>query len=96
MADPTITSLVKDTWTKVATAIYGGTFYPWLFQLDATTKEMPEYAITYIDTGTTTLDAAKNAVAIPLTSEGALIKMSYQVDVYIISRNAAGEVWVGI
>lgn len=96
MTDPVVTALTKDIWTKVATAVYGGTFYPRTFELDTASKHMPSYHITYIDTGTTTTDAAKNAVAMPLTPDGIGISMSYQIDVYAISRNADGDVWVGI
>lgn len=87
MADPAITALVADTWTKVATNVTGGLIHI----LDNTPKA---YIHTYRDTGglapTTTVEA------VGFTGVTEEISASAGIDVYIMAVGAAGSVRVDL
>jgi len=88
MANPVLTALVADTWTKVATNVTSG------FVAIANTN--PKFYIhTYVDTG----DPAPtdNDEAIQFDPSGIEeISASAGIDVYIKAVGAAGSVIVGV
>jgi len=82
MANPAVTNLVADTWTKVATNVYSG--YVWIL------KSGIGYLYTYRLTGEaapTTLDDA-----IQFSMPGQEIAANDPIDVYVRSIGEAGRV----
>ena len=83
---PTMTSLVADTWTKVATAVRTGVI--WLSDVT------PTYKQTYVPTGGAA--PTDDSLAIQFVDCYACISSDDPIDVYIKSVSVAGEVRVDV
>lgn len=97
MTDPVITTLVKDTWTKVCTSTYAALISIASTSTDATTKRVTTYYITDVDAGTSPASAYLDARQKPIdTLLGAQVMSDVLKDVYVIARNAVGSIRVSV
>jgi hypothetical protein len=86
MANPVITALTTDVWTKIATAVTTG-----LVKVADNTPRV--YLATYKDTGEAA--PANDTTAVPFQKDGyAILANTVAMDVYIKPVGAAGSVLV--
>lgn len=85
MANPALVSTTKNQWTKVATAILSGNFFPY--------DSRSNYFITYKLTGESVPSNASKSPGIIMTEQIEL-GHSEPVDVYVYADNDNGKVLV--
>lgn len=88
MASPTAISLVKDTWTKIATAVTQGNV--WIVE------PKPSYSHYYAVTGASPSAATMTANASPMPEPGLPISCDEKCDIYVRANGYAGKVVVAI
>lgn len=92
MADPAVTSLTENTWTKVATAVASG--YVHILRTVGTDGTLLRYLQTYRATGGTAPTTLTEAV--PLMAVSNPIQSSFDIDVYLIVLGGDGSVRVDV
>lgn len=94
MANPAVTEIPKNVWTKVATNVTAG----FISICDSDKSKAPtKYLQTYRATGDTTPIATGEGVLMfqqhPETEE---IKSSFAIDIYLMARSVDGELRVDV
>ena len=92
MADPAITALTVDVWTKVATAVAAGQVH--ILETAGSEGESLIYLQTYRTTGGTA--PTLKTEGIPLNKLSTPIESSFSIDVYIMATGADGTVRVDV
>lgn len=88
MADPSVQTLTKDVWTKVATNVVSGYVH--------ILKKSVQYLQTYRDNGGAVPAAGDPSEGAELNFPGTPIEASAGIDVYIMPLRADGRVRVDV
>lgn len=97
MTDPAIVSLVKDTWTAVATNVYGVMVHVIKIGVDATTGQPAKLYITEVDAGTAPTVAYRDARQIYIDNDGfAMGSWDTLKDIHVIARDSTADIRVSV